>query len=175
MDLSYGEEYESFRREVADFLAANWPWKGAEAELPREEQIPRFRARAIEAGYLARHIPRKYGGSERESDVLKGTIIREEFARARAPGEVGGIGPGMLVPTLLEVGAEWQKEKFVRPTMSGEISWCQGYSEPGSGSDLASLQTKAELVGGTANIQRNVIAERGLGLPRDEAAQRSGK
>jgi alkylation response protein AidB-like acyl-CoA dehydrogenase len=64
-----------------------------------------------------------------------------------APGDVAGIGTMMLVPTLLEKGEEWQKEKFVPPTIQGEIGWCQGYSEPGSGSDLASLKTRAELVG----------------------------
>ena len=54
-----------------------------------------------------------------------------------------GLGPNLLVPTLLDHGADWQKEKFIGPTMRGEIRWCQGYSEPGSGSDLASLQTRA--------------------------------
>ena len=147
MDLSYGEEYEAFRSSVQAFLESNWPASGEEAELPQAEQVTRFRARAIEAGYLARGIPIRYGGSEQEADALKATIIREEFRKARAPGDVGGIGPMMLVPTLLECGQEWQKEKFLAPTMRGEITWCQGYSEPGSGSDLASLQTRAELVG----------------------------
>ncbi len=147
MDLSYSEQYEAYRAEVASFLAANWPPQGAEQEVSQVEQASRFRAKAIEAGYLARAIPKRYGGSEQDADVLKAQIIREEFARAHAPGEVAGIGPGMLVPTLLERGEEWQKEKFVGPTIRGEIVWCQGYSEPGSGSDLASLQTKAELVG----------------------------
>ncbi|MCP4004961.1 MAG: acyl-CoA dehydrogenase [bacterium] len=145
MDLSYSEEYEKFRSQVRTFLEAHWPPK--DSETSREDQTARFRQQAIEAGYLARSIPKKYGGSEQEADVLKAAVIREEFRRVRAPGEVAGIGPGMLVPTLLDRGEEWQKEKFVAPTMRGEIVWCQGYSEPGSGSDLASLQTKGELVG----------------------------
>ncbi|MBM4335898.1 MAG: acyl-CoA dehydrogenase [Deltaproteobacteria bacterium] len=147
MDLSYSAEYEAFRAEVAGFLAGSWPLKGAEAELPSEQKAALFRGRAIEAGYLARSIPKRYGGSQQAPDVLKAQIIREEFFRARAPGDLAGIGPSMLVPTLLEKGAEWQKEKFIGPTMRGEIVWCQGYSEPGSGSDLASLQTRAEIVG----------------------------
>jgi len=147
MDLSYGKEYEDFREEVRAFLAASWPPKGDEAELPLAEQAQRFRERAIERGYLVRSVPRKYGGSEQEPDELKANVIRQEFARARAPGEVRGIGTMMLVPTLLEKGEEWQKELFVPPTVRGELFWCQGYSEPGSGSDLASLQTRAELVG----------------------------
>ena len=148
MDLRYSDEYEDFRREVREFLAEHWPLRGDEAGLPIAEQAARFRGRAIEAGYLARGIPRRYGGSEQPPDVLKSSVIREEFRRVRAPGDLAGIGPSMLVPTLLEHGSEWQKEKFIAPTIRGELSWCQGYSEPGSGSDLASLQTKAELRGG---------------------------
>jgi alkylation response protein AidB-like acyl-CoA dehydrogenase len=147
MDLSYGSEYEEFRKEVRAFLKAHWPLQGDEAELPLGEQAQLFRRRATEAGYLNRSIPRRYGGSEQPPDELRAQVIREEFHRARAPGDVRGIGTMMLVPTLLEKGEEWQKEKFVEPTISGEISWCQGYSEPGSGSDLASLQTRGELVG----------------------------
>ncbi len=147
MDLSYGAEYERFRAEVRDFLSANWPLSGDEARLDRPAQRVLFRERAIECGYLCRHIPKKYGGSEQESDVLAAQVLREEFAAARAPGEVRGIGPSMLVPTLLERGAEWQKEKWVRDTITGRVVWCQGYSEPGSGSDLASLKTRGERVG----------------------------
>jgi len=147
MDLSYGEEYEQFRAEVSGFLKEVWPPKGDEAELSREEGARRFRTKATERGYLSRGIPRKYGGSEQPSDEIRANIIREEFSRAHAPMDVKGIGTAMLVPTLLEKGEEWQKEKFVEKTVRGELHWCQGYSEPGSGSDLASLKTKGELVG----------------------------
>ena len=147
MDLSYGSEMEGFREEVQAFLEANWPLGDEEKELPFEKQAAVFRERAIEQGYLYRNIPKTYGGSEQAPDVLKAQIIREEFGRKWAPQEARGIGTMMLVPTLLERGEEWQKEKFVRPTITGEITWCQGYSEPGSGSDLASLKTKGELQG----------------------------
>jgi alkylation response protein AidB-like acyl-CoA dehydrogenase len=146
MDLSYGPEYEAFRGEVRRFLEAQWK-RSDEAELPKSEQVKRFRARAVEAGYLLRWIPKAYGGSEQPSDALKATIIREEFGRVRAPQEPRGIGMMMLVPTLLEKGTDWQKKQFVPPTAMDEIHWCQGYSEPGSGSDLASLKTRAELHG----------------------------
>jgi alkylation response protein AidB-like acyl-CoA dehydrogenase len=144
MNLEYGKEYEDFRDEVKAFLAEHWPPK---EEGDRREQTRAFRRAAIERGYLARGIPRQYGGSEQPPDPIRARIIREEFGRARAPGDPRGIGTMMLVPTLLEKGAEWQKEKWVPPTIQGDVTWCQGYSEPGSGSDLASLKTRAELVG----------------------------
>src|SRR5262249_40278177 len=97
----------------------------------------------IDQGYAARTIPKAYGGHGAQPDILKSRIIAEEFTRARAPSGMGGQGISMLVPTLLEVGSEEQKLKGIGPPLRGEIIWCQGYSEPGSGSDLASLQTKA--------------------------------
>ncbi len=147
MDLRYTDEYEAFRTEVRSFLKDNWPLQGADAELPAEAGAARFRERAIAAGYLARAIPKAYGGSEQAPDVLKATIISEELRKARAPGEAMGLGPSLLVPTLLDHGTDWQREKFIGPTMRGEVRWCQGYSEPGSGSDLATLQTRAEISG----------------------------
>ena len=102
MDLSYGDEFEGFRGEVREFLAGHWPLKGAETKLDFAEQAALFRSRAIAEGYLCRNIPKKYGGSEQAPDVLKAQILREEFGRARAPGEARGIGTMMLVPTLLE-------------------------------------------------------------------------
>jgi alkylation response protein AidB-like acyl-CoA dehydrogenase len=147
MDLSYGERYEALRAEVRAFLLASWPPTGAAAALPEAERVFAFRRKAIDAGYLARTIPKQYGGSEQAPDPLAAQVIREEFARHGAPAEARGIGTMMLVPTLLDRGAEWQKEKWVPDTVLGRIRWCQGYSEPGSGSDLASLRTRAVLDG----------------------------
>jgi alkylation response protein AidB-like acyl-CoA dehydrogenase len=143
VELTFGEEYESYRSEVRSFLADQWPsdWRARS----RDEQIA-FRQLATERGYLNRGFPRQFGGSEQPSDPLKAQIISEEFGRVRAPQEAG-IGVGMLAPTLLERGEQWQKEKFIPPTLSGEFRWCQGYSEPGAGSDLASLRTAAVLDG----------------------------
>ncbi len=129
------------------FLAEGWPLRGDEAALPRAEQESLFRRRAIERGYVYRDIPRAYGGSEQPPDVLRDTIIQQEFAAAGAPGNIRNIGPAMLVPTLIEFGTEEQKRRFVPPTLRGEMLWCQGYSEPGAGSDLASLQSRATLDG----------------------------
>ncbi len=147
MDLAYGPAYDAFREEVRAFLAEHWPLTGAEAELDLNQQAIAFRKRAIAAGYLARSTPVAYGGSGQQADPLKAQVIREELGRAKAPGDPAGIGTMMLAPTLLEKGAEWQKEKWVPGTVLGEIFWCQGYSEPGSGSDLASLMTRGELDG----------------------------
>ena len=147
MDLTYGSEMEEFREEVKGFLAANWPPAKDAKNSSRADQIQQFRESAIAQGYLCRNIPKEYGGSEQPADALRGQVIREAFDAAQAPMEPRGIGTMMLVPTLLDRGEEWQKEKFVGPTIRGEITWCQGYSEPGSGSDLASLMTKGEIVG----------------------------
>jgi len=147
MDLRYTPEYDEFRREVRRFLEANWPLTGAQAKAPEAERMMVFRDLATEQGYLYRSIPRQYGGSEQPQDIFKSKIILEEFTQAGAPHELSGQGAAMLVPTLLECGNDAQKEQFIRPTIRGEMTWAQGYSEPGAGSDLASLQTRAELDG----------------------------
>jgi alkylation response protein AidB-like acyl-CoA dehydrogenase len=144
MDLSYGAEAETFRKEVRAFLGASWqPGDRRKGEL--KEFIRQFRRAAVDKGYLYRSVPRQYGGSEQPVDVIRAQVIREEFARARAPMEVSGNGVNMTVPTLLEKGTEEQRELFIRKTIEGDYIWGQGYSEPGSGSDLASVRTKAEL------------------------------
>ena len=144
MDLSYGAEAEAFRHEVRVFLADQWqPGERRKGEL--REFVRAFRRKAVDAGYLYRSVPKRYGGGEQPVDVIKAQVIREEFARARAPMEVGGNGVNMTVPTLLEKGTEEQRELFIRLTIEGDYVWGQGYSEPGSGSDLASVRTKGEL------------------------------
>ena len=141
MDLTYGPDYERFRGQVRAFLSEHWQPSGGSAD------VAAFRQSAVRAGYLYRSVPRRYGGSEQPSDVLKARVIREEFTAVRAPMELKSLGTQLLVPTLLEAGAEWQKERFIEATITGQIKWCQGYSEPGAGSDLASLRTTARLDG----------------------------
>lgn len=139
IDLTFGPEHESFREEVRAFLAREWH----EGRDPAD-----FRLAATDAGYFYRSIPKRFGGSEQAPDSVKASIIAAEFAEAKAPGELKGNGIQMLVPTLLERGEEWQQEMFVSRTLTGEFQWAQGYSEPGAGSDLASLRTRGELVDG---------------------------
>jgi len=146
MDLSYGPAYEAFRDDVKQFLHTH----GADAprgEGLRSPKMLAWQKRLIEHGYAARTIPRAYGGYGAAPDILQSRIIAEEFARAQVSQGMGGQGISMLVPTLLEVGTEAQKSQFIRPTLLGEMVWCQGYSEPGAGSDLASLRTSAVLDG----------------------------
>ena len=146
MDLSYGADYEAFRAEVRQFLKAN-RHRAPKGMKPPRRTVVDWQKLLIERGYTARTIPREYGGYGAKADILISRIIAEEFAAARVSAGLGGQGVSMLVPTLLEMGTEAQKREFIRPTIRGEMIWCQGYSEPGAGSDLASLRTNAALDG----------------------------
>ena len=143
MDLSYSPEYEAFRAEIRAFAekhGAQAPRGGMVATMAGAREWQKL---LIAHGYAARTIPKEYGGYGAEPDVLKSRIIAEEFIALGLPMGMSGQGISMLVPTLLELGSEEQKKKFIGPTLRGEIIWCQGYSEPGAGSDLASLSTRA--------------------------------
>jgi alkylation response protein AidB-like acyl-CoA dehydrogenase len=146
VDLRHSPEHEAFRAEVRAFLREAWPLAGEEARLPEERQHALFRERAVAKGYLYRDVPRAYGGSEQPPDAIRDAILLEEFAASGVPGSLPSMGPAMLAPTLLEWGTEAQRQRFIPPTLRHEIAWCQGYSEPNAGSDLASLTSRAELV-----------------------------
>ena len=156
MDLEYGKQYEDYRVEVQEFCKK---YKGVQfndtAKIPLASNNKSggpvmsrsdWQKILIENGYFARSIPKEYGGYGGDSDIIKSRITATEFSNQRIPGPMGGQGIDMLVPTLLELGTEEQKNKFIKPTLHGEMIWCQGYSEPNAGSDLASLQTKGELI-----------------------------
>ena len=158
MNLNYGPEYKNFKKEVIAFCKK---WEGVhfidEAKVLMNPitkvggiKITRteWQSILIKEGYFARSIPKEYGGYGGESDVIKNRIIASEFSNYRIPSPMSGQGIDMLVPTLLELGTEEQKKQYIEKTLLGEIIWCQGYSEPNAGSDLASLQTKGELVDG---------------------------
>ncbi len=147
MDLKPGPDDVAFRAEVRAFLAANRDsFPRGQSEIPSAESRA-WQAKLIAHGYAARTIPRAYGGYGAKPDILKSRIIAEEFTRAGAPMGLSGQGISMLVPTLLEMGTEAQKQLWIAPTLRGEIVWCQGYSEPGAGSDLAALRTSATVEG----------------------------
>ena len=157
MDLNYGPQYEDFKKEVQSFcneykdlrfvdssqspLASDGKGKHG-PELTRTD----WQKLLIKRGYFARSVPKEYGGYGGDPDIIKSRIIATEFSKAKVPSGMGGQGIDMLVPTLLELGTEEQKQKYIMPTLHGEMIWCQGYSEPNAGSDLASLQTKGELI-----------------------------
>lgn len=144
MDLSFSPEYESYRESVRDFIAryaAEAPRTRATGCIGPENLA--WQKRLIENGYVARTIPRAYGGAGEEGDILKTRIVDEEFAAARMPGGLFNVGAAFLVPMLLELGSEEQKQRWIRPTIHGETLWCEGFSEPDAGSDLASLKTRA--------------------------------
>ena len=156
MNLEYGPQYEDYKKEVQAFCKK---YKGIQfsdsAKVPLAQNNKSggpsmsrsdWQKTLIENGYFARSIPKEYGGFGGESDVIKSRIAATEFSNSGIPGPMGGQGIDMLVPTLLELGTEEQKNKYIKPTLYGEMIWCQGYSEPNAGSDLASLQTKGELI-----------------------------
>jgi alkylation response protein AidB-like acyl-CoA dehydrogenase len=152
MDLTYSPEELAFQREVRAWLRANVPRRERNENpiegAPDAARIARAKAwqrKVYEAGYLAMGWPREYGG--RGADVMRQTIVNEELVRARAPQFIGAMGIQMVGPTLIAHGSDEQKRRYLPKILTGEEIWCQGYSEPGSGSDLASLQTRAEIVG----------------------------
>ena len=153
MDTSIGSEYDSLREEVRSFFAANQdaavpagPGFGGDASEVRR-RVVEWQKRLVDAGYAGREIPRRYGGAGHEPDPLANLVIEEEFQSAGVSLGMENQGISMFVPTLLHFGREDQKQELIRPTIRGELIWCQGYSEPGSGSDLASLRTSAVLDG----------------------------
>ena len=144
MDLKPSPEYIEFRKEVKSFLKDNidMAGKARNPARPNKNELD-WQDKLIRNGYAARTIPKDYGGYGAEPDVLKSRIIAEEFTNAQIPLGMANQGISMFVPTLLELGTEDQKQSWIEKTIKGEVIWCQGYSEHGSGSDLASLQTKA--------------------------------
>jgi alkylation response protein AidB-like acyl-CoA dehydrogenase len=103
--------------------------------------IKEWRDKVAKQGWIAPSWPKRYGGAD--MSVVEQFIMNEEFAEAGVPSNVGGFGVMMIGPTIIEHGTEEQKEEHLGAILRGEVIWCQGYSEPGAGSDLASLQTRA--------------------------------
>src|SRR5579863_7200790 len=150
MDLTYPPEAESFRKEVRAWLEEHLPdgWFTTGFELSDEERREFNRTwteTLYQGGWICAGWPTEYGG--RGLSLLEQVVVHEEFARAGAPMRADFFGDTLVGPTILKWGTEEQKKFFLPKILSGEISWCQGFSEPDAGSDLASLKTKAELDG----------------------------
>ena len=127
MDLSFGDEYEEFRRDVQQFISDHGDKSPSQGGVRNSEAIV-WQKLLIENGYAARTIPQEYGGFGAEPDIIKSRIIAEEFSREQINPGLGGQGISMLVPVLLEIGTEEQKQQFIKPTIHGEMIWCQGLS-----------------------------------------------
>jgi alkylation response protein AidB-like acyl-CoA dehydrogenase len=149
MDLNLTVEEAVFRDEFRAWLESNVPndWSSWR-EKPLEESFPYLRAwqRKLHQGrWAAVSWPKEYGG--RSASLMQQAIFWEEMARVEAPPMANALGLGLIGPTIIAYGTEVQKERFIRKIVSAEEIWCQGFSEPNAGSDLASLQTEARLDG----------------------------
>jgi alkylation response protein AidB-like acyl-CoA dehydrogenase len=175
VDLSFTAEQEGFRREAREWLRVNVPV----APLPSMDTAEGFeRHRAWErtlheAGWAVVSWPKEYGG--RGATLQEWLIFEEEYWAAGGPGRVGQNGLFLLGPTLMDHGTDEQKARFLPPMASGEEVWCQGWSEPNAGSDLASLRSKARrddehwiLSGQKTWCSRGAFAEWMFGLFRSD-------
>jgi alkylation response protein AidB-like acyl-CoA dehydrogenase len=150
MDLNLTAEEKAFRDEFRVWLTANVPrdWS-AWRERPLDELFPYLRAwqrKLYEGGWAAVSWPKEYGG--RSATLMQQAIFWEEMARVEAPPMANALGLGLIGPTIIGYGTDTQKKRFIPKILSAEEIWCQGFSEPNAGSDLAALQTDARLDGG---------------------------
>ncbi len=147
MNFDLTEQEQTFRDNLRQWLQDNLPegWGETVFEpVDMQEKIAFLKSwsrKLHESGYAGLNWPKEYGGGG--ATLMEQVIFNEEVARFKAPTPYNGIAIGMVGPTLIEVGTEEQKQRYLSGMLNCEEIWCQGYSEPGSGSDLASLQTRA--------------------------------
>ncbi len=149
MKLSFSAEDEQFRQEIANWLQVNLTGEfeklrfrggpGDEHTFPEERKV--WEQKLAEGGWTCVGWSKEYGG--RGCSIEQQVIFFEEYARAGAPGRVGHIGEGLAGPTVIAFGTDEQKKKYLPGIVAGTELWCQGYSEPSAGSDLANVKTKA--------------------------------
>ena len=138
MNLDYSPEDLEFRAAARAWLIANVPRREPKTLDERRE----WHQKMYEAGYVGMSWPKEYGGQA--AGPMRQAILADEMARANAPAAINGLGIGFIGPTIIVHGTPWQKERYLRKILTAEEIWCQLYSEPNSGSDLASLRTRAE-------------------------------
>ncbi|MEZ4572792.1 MAG: acyl-CoA dehydrogenase family protein [Thermomicrobiales bacterium] len=143
MDLRYTQEDQAFSRKFGNGWRRMCPGR----KSGRWKNARHGNRKLYDAGYVGMGWPKEYGG--REARPMEQAIVAEEMARINAPAGVNGLGIGIVGPTLIHHGTDEQKKRFLKNILSGEELWCQLYSEPNSGSDLASLQCRAEIDGDT--------------------------
>jgi len=151
MDFSFSPEEEHFRQELCTWLQQNLPagWGTPGYKSPKGEGRLAFlrdwQHKMYDGGYVGLSWPKEYGG--RGASMIELAIFNEEMAKVEAPGPLNVLGLSMAGPTIIVHGTEEQKKRFLQKILNCEEIWCQGFSEPGSGSDVASIRTKAELRG----------------------------
>jgi len=138
MDLKYTPEEEAFRARVALWIHENAPPKGLGGDL---EALRAWQRKLWEAGFLGAGWPPEYGGTQ--LSPMEEAIFNEELARSDAPGPINAMAIWWVGPAILRYGTPAQKERFLRRILSAEELWATGYSEPGAGSDMASVRTRA--------------------------------
>ncbi len=150
MDLDYPPETEAFRAEVRAWLTAHLPegWGTPGFSMDKKDRkafLEAWTAQLHEGGWICASWPEEYGG--KGLSLIESVVVNEEFARAEAPLRADFFGDTLVGPTILQWGTEEQKKEFIPGILDGTIAWCQGFSEPDAGSDLASLATSAVLDG----------------------------
>ncbi len=147
MDLSFSEEDRKFQQEVREWLETAWPQemrdKQARSALGKlsKDDLVAWQKRLAEKGWAAVNWPKEYGGAD--FTPTQKYIFDVERARVGAPGVIP-FGITMVAPVIMKFGTQEQKDKYLPDILNSNVWWCQGYSEPGAGSDLASLKTRAE-------------------------------
>ena len=151
MDLGLTPSEQKFRDELRAWLKANLPAKSSQAVKTAESAaayhayLKAWQRKLFDGGYAGITWPKEFGG--RGATFIEQAIFQEELALADAPERMGTIGQGLVGPTIIAVGTDAQKKRYLPAILSGDEVWCQGFSEPNAGSDLASLETKAVLDG----------------------------
>ena len=150
MDFRFSQDDETFRAEIRAFLEAEWPGGTGDASVESDEEYRQERAfekKLAGRGWLTLAWPPEHGG--RGASHVRQAIMKEECSYFRAPvgGGPGGQATGLVGPSVMAYGTGEQKRRFLPPIAAGEVYWCQGFSEPDAGSDLASVQTRAERSG----------------------------
>ena len=137
MDLNHTPEDIAYRKSVRAWLEANLPRE----EIRTLDERRRWHRKLYEAGYLGMGWPKEYGGAG--ARPMEQAIVADEMARVNAPAPTNGLGLGIVGPTIVVHGTEAQKQRYLKKILTAEELWCQLYSEPNAGSDLASLKTSA--------------------------------
>ena len=148
MDFTFSDKEEAFRKDVRSWLERNLPddlrgkaFASSRGERDVVEKMRAWQRTMYEAGYVGMDWPKEFGG--RGATLVEQIILYQEMARAEAPQFLNRGGLSILGPTLMKYGTKAQQERYLRKILTAEEIWCQGFSEPNAGSDLANLQTRA--------------------------------